>query len=48
MTDAIVIAKLKRREELSDLTKHLLSLPHVERTNTHVVLNTIKEDLRVI
>ncbi|MBE0512842.1 Lrp/AsnC family transcriptional regulator [Candidatus Bathyarchaeota archaeon] len=48
LTDAMVIAKFKKREELSGFTKYLLSLPHVERTNTHVVLTTMKEDFRVI
>jgi len=46
-TDAIVIAKFRSRKELSDFTKTLLSIPFVERTNTHVVLTTIKEDFRV-
>jgi DNA-binding Lrp family transcriptional regulator len=44
--DSIVISKFRNREELSTFTKALLALPHVERTNTHVVLNTCKEDLR--
>jgi len=44
--DSIVIAKFKNREELSNFTKEVLALPHVERTNTHVVLNTTKEDFR--
>ena len=48
LTDAMVIAKFKKREELSDFTKYLLSLPYVERTNTHVVLTSMKEDFRVI
>jgi DNA-binding Lrp family transcriptional regulator len=48
LTDAMVIAKFKKREELSVFTKYLLSLPHVERTNTHVILSSIKEDFRVI
>jgi DNA-binding Lrp family transcriptional regulator len=48
LTDAIIIAKFKSREELSKFTKRLLALPYVERTNTHVVLTTIKEDLRII
>ena len=48
LTDAMVIAKFKKREELSGFTKYLLSLPHVERTNTHVVLTTMKEDFRVL
>jgi DNA-binding Lrp family transcriptional regulator len=48
LTDAVIIAKFKDREELSKFTKHLLSLPFVERANTHVVLTTIKEDFRLI
>jgi DNA-binding Lrp family transcriptional regulator len=44
--DSIVICKFRNREELSTFTKELLALPHVERTNTHVVLNTCKEDFR--
>lgn len=48
LTDAVIIAKFKNREELSRFTKRLLALPYVERTNTHVVLTTIKEDFRII
>lgn len=48
MSDAAIIAKFKGREELSRFTKRLLALPYVERTNTHVVLTTIKEDFRII
>jgi DNA-binding Lrp family transcriptional regulator len=45
--DAIIVAKFKSREDLSKFTKRLLALPYVERTNTHVVLMTIKEDFRL-
>ncbi len=48
LLDAIIIAKFKNREELGKFTKRLLALPYVERTNTHVVLITIKEDFRII
>jgi len=48
LTDAYVIAKFKSREELSSFAKRLLALPYVERTNTHVVLTTIKEDFRLV
>jgi DNA-binding Lrp family transcriptional regulator len=48
LSDAAIIAKFKSREELSKFTKRLLSLPFVERTNTHVVLTTIKEDFRIL
>jgi DNA-binding Lrp family transcriptional regulator len=47
-SDAAIIAKFKNREDLSKFTKRLLSLPYVERTNTHVVLTTIKEDFRIV
>ena len=46
LTDAIVVAKFKSRKDLSNFTKWLLSLPYVERTNTHLVLTTVKEDFR--
>jgi DNA-binding Lrp family transcriptional regulator len=48
LIDAIVIAKFKTRKALSQYTKALLALPFVERTNTHIVLTTIKEDYRLI
>jgi DNA-binding Lrp family transcriptional regulator len=43
-TDIIVIARFKRREDLSNFTKKLLSMEFVERTISHVVLSTVKED----
>jgi DNA-binding Lrp family transcriptional regulator len=46
-TDAFVIAKFHNREELSVFAKRLLSLPLVERTNTHLVLTTVKENLNM-
>jgi len=48
LTDAFVIAKFKTREELSAFAKRLLSLPYVERSNSHIVLTTIKEDFRMV
>ena len=47
MIDAVIIAKFRSRQDLSKFTKRLLALPYVERTNTHVVLTTIKEDFRL-
>ncbi|MCL2135271.1 MAG: Lrp/AsnC family transcriptional regulator [Candidatus Bathyarchaeota archaeon] len=47
-TDAIIIAKFKNREELGTFTKRLLALPYIERTNTHIVLSTIKETLKLL
>jgi len=46
--DTIVIAKFKDRKSLSDFVKKLSAVPNVENTVTHIVLNTIKEDDRLI
>jgi len=48
LTDAMVVAKFKSRSDLSEFTKSLLAMPYVERTNTHVVLTTVKEDFRML
>jgi DNA-binding Lrp family transcriptional regulator len=48
LTDMIVVAKFKNRADLSRFVKKDLSLPYVDRTNTHVVLITVKEDFRFI
>jgi DNA-binding Lrp family transcriptional regulator len=44
--DSIVVSKFRNRQEVSNFTKKLLSIPYVERTNTHVVLTVVKEDPR--
>jgi DNA-binding Lrp family transcriptional regulator len=48
LTDAVIIAKFKSREDLGAFTKKLLALPYIERTNTHVVLTTVKENFRLL
>jgi DNA-binding Lrp family transcriptional regulator len=48
LTDAVIIAKFKSRENLGKFTKNLLALPYIERTNTHVVLTTVKENFRLL
>jgi DNA-binding Lrp family transcriptional regulator len=48
LTDMTIIAKFKNRAELSNFVKKDLSLPYVERTNTHVALITVKEDFRFV
>ena len=48
LTDAVIIAKFKSREDLGKFTKLLLALPYIERTNTHVVLATVKENFRLL
>ncbi len=46
--DTIVIAKFKDRKDLSDFVKKLSAMPNIENTITNIVLNTIKEDNRLI
>ena len=46
--DSIVLARFRNREELNDFVKELLALPYVERTGTQLVLNTVKEEKRVL
>jgi DNA-binding Lrp family transcriptional regulator len=41
--DSMVIAKASNREDLDDLSKNVLSIEGVERSVTHLVLNTVKE-----
>src|SRR5919197_3826090 len=48
LTDMIIVAKFRNRKDLSDFVKKDLSMPYVERTNTHVVLLAVKEDFRFI
>jgi DNA-binding Lrp family transcriptional regulator len=48
LTDMVVVAKFKDRKELSNFVKKDILLPSVERTNTHLVLITVKEDFRFI
>lgn len=46
--DIVVIAKFKNKNSLSSFVKKLLEIPNVENTVTHIVLNTIKEDDRLL
>lgn len=45
--DALVIGRFRDRRDLDRFVKHALQDPNVERTNTQVVLNRVKEDRRV-
>jgi len=40
--DSMVIARAKNRKDLDDLSKNVLSIDGVERSITHLVLNTVK------
>lgn len=46
-SDAIIIVRFQRREDLSKFVKSILAMEYVERTITHVALGTMKEDPRV-
>lgn len=46
--DIMVIGKFKDRASLSEFVKKVSSIPNVENTVTHLVLNTVKEDNRFI
>lgn len=41
--DSLALVVCKNRAEFSRLVKKILSIPQVERTNTHVVLNVVKD-----
>jgi len=41
--DALILARFKTRDGLSRMIKKIHTSPYVERTNTHIVLNVIKE-----
>jgi len=41
--DSMVLARVKDRKDLDDLTKSVFTLDGISRSYTHVVLNTVKE-----
>ena len=41
--DALIMARFKSRMQLSNMIKDIHKSPYVERTNTHIILNVIKE-----
>lgn len=45
--DILVISKFKNRDELSKFVKSLSTIANVENTETHIVLNSVKEDFRL-
>ena len=46
--DSLVLARFKDREEMDGFIKTILSQKNIERTSTSLVLNNVKEELRVI
>ena len=47
-TDILVIGKFKNRNSLSKFVKKLSAISNIQSTVTHIVLNTIKEDFRLL
>ena len=45
--DALLIGRFRDRRDLDRFVKRALQDPYIERTNTQVVLNRVKEDRRV-
>jgi DNA-binding Lrp family transcriptional regulator len=41
--DSMVVARARDRSDLDDLSKNVMSVDGVERSVTHLVLNTVKE-----
>jgi len=45
--DSIVVAHFQGRDDLNGFLKKLNALPFVDRTVTHLVLNTVKDERRI-
>lgn len=45
--DSMLIARFRSREELNSFVKDMLTQPHIERTNTLLVLNVVKDEKRL-
>ena len=46
--DSLILARFKDRQEMDSFIKTTLSQTHIERSNTSLVLNTVKEEPRII
>ena len=46
--DSLVLARFKNREEMDDFIKTVLSQQNIERTSTSLVLNNVKEEMKVL
>jgi DNA-binding Lrp family transcriptional regulator len=45
--DSLMIARFRSREDLNVFVKDLLTQPNIERTNTLLVLNVVKDEKRL-
>ncbi len=46
--DSMVIARFRSREDLNSFIKGILSQKYVDRTVTHIVLNVVKDERRLL
>ena len=46
--DSLVTARFKTRTEVNNFVKNVMTSPYIERTNTQMVLNVVKEENRVL
>jgi DNA-binding Lrp family transcriptional regulator len=46
--DSLIIAHFKDRRDLNGFIKGVLSLENVEKTNTQIVLNIVKNEKRIM
>ena len=46
--DSVLIAHFKDRKDLNRFIKKILSMEHIERTNTQVALNIVKDEKRLL
>lgn len=46
--DSLIIGYFKDREDLNMFIKNVLSMKYIDRTVTHIVLNVVKEEKRII
>jgi DNA-binding Lrp family transcriptional regulator len=45
--DCLVLARFRGRDDLNRFIKKINAYPHIDRTITHLVLNTVKDERRV-
>ena len=46
--DSLIIAHFKDRKDLNSFIKNILSMDNVEKTNTQIVLNIVKNEKRIM
>ena len=46
--DSVIMARFQNRDELDKFIKKVLSMEFIERSNTQVVLNAVKDEKRVL